>query len=149
MVGGALMGYLGGIHFWWPKITGRMYPETLARFAALIVFIGFNLTFFPQFLLGYMGMPRRYHVYPEEFQVLNVMSTAGASILGLGYLLVFTYLVYSLFYGQKAVANPWGAKGLEWDTTSPPPTFNFDESEIVTVNEPAYNYKPGREVHVG
>jgi cytochrome c oxidase subunit 1 len=149
MVGGQVVAFLGGLHFWWPKMTGRMYSEPLGKAAAILVFVGFNLTFFPQFVLGYMGMPRRYHAYPEEWQVLNVLSTAGASILGLGYLLVFTYLVYSLFYGQKAVANPWGAKGLEWDTTSPPPTFNFDESEIVTVNEPAYNYKPGREVHVG
>src|ERR1700757_3509481 len=77
MVGGMVMAYLGGIHFWWPKITGRMYPEALGKFAAFLVFVGFNLTFFPQFLLGYLGMPRRYHVYPEECQVLNVMSTAG------------------------------------------------------------------------
>src|SRR6185295_7011550 len=75
MVGGAIMGYLGGIHFWWPKITGRMYPEGWARVAAIVVFLGFNLTFFPQFILGYLGMPRRYHAYPPEFQVLNVMST--------------------------------------------------------------------------
>ena len=87
MVGGAIMGYLGGLHFWWPKITGRLYPEMWARVAAVIVFVGFNLTFFPQFILGYLGMPRRYHAYPEEFQVLNVMSSAGASILGVGYLL--------------------------------------------------------------
>ena len=113
------------------------------------MFIGFNLTFFPQFVLGYMGMPRRYHSYPDEWQVLNVLSTAGATILGAGYLLVFSYFVWSLFYGKKAVANPWGAKGLEWEIPSPPPTFNFDENEVVTVNEPAYNYKPAREVHVG
>ena len=86
MVGGALMGYLGALHFWWPKMFGRMYPEWPARISAVIVFLGFNLTFFPQFVLGYLGMPRRYHYYPEEFQVLNVMSTAGASILGLGLL---------------------------------------------------------------
>jgi cytochrome c oxidase subunit 1 len=140
MVGGALMGYLGGIHFWWPKITGRMYPETLARFAALIVFIGFNLTFFPQFLLGYMGMPRRYHVYPEEFQVLNVMSTAGASILGLGYLLPLCYLLWSLRYAALAGANPWRASGLEWTTPSPPPTENFAVTPVVT--EDPYHYRP-------
>src|SRR5438270_1749392 len=81
MVGGMVMAYLGGIHYWWPKISGRMYPEGWAKFAALVVFVGFNLTFFPQFILGYLGMPRRYHAYPPEFQVLNVMSTAGASIL--------------------------------------------------------------------
>jgi cytochrome c oxidase subunit 1 len=138
MVGGALMGYLGGMHFWWPKITGRMYPETWARVAALIVFVGFNLTFFPQFILGYLGMPRRYYAYPPEFQVLNVMSTAGASILGLGYLLPLCYLVWSLRYGARAGANPWQASGLEWTTPSPPPTENFAETPVVT--EDAYAY---------
>jgi cytochrome c oxidase subunit I len=140
MVGGALMGYLGGMHFWWPKITGRMYPELPARAAALIVFIGFNLTFFPQFILGYLGMPRRYHVYPEEFQVLNVMSTAGASILGIGYLLPLCYLIWSLRYGALAGANPWRATGLEWTTPSPPPTENFTETPVVT--EEPYTYAP-------
>ena len=95
MVGGTVMAYLGGIHFWWPKITGRMYPEGWARFAALMIFVGFNLTFFPQFVLGYLGMPRRYAVYPPEFQVLNVMSSAGASILGVGYLIPLIYLIWS------------------------------------------------------
>jgi cytochrome c oxidase subunit 1 len=140
MVGGALMGYLGGLHFWWPKITGRMYPETWARMAALIVFVGFNLTFFPQFILGYLGMPRRYHVYPDEFQVLNVMSTAGASILGLGYLLPLCYLVWSLRYAPRAGANPWHAAGLEWTTPSPPPTENFTETPVVT--DDPYTYVP-------
>jgi len=126
MVGGALMGYLGGLHFWWPKISGRMYPESWARVAALILFVGFNLTFFPQFVLGYLGMPRRYHVYPPEFQVLNVLSTAGASILGIGYILPLLYFVWSLRYGAIASANPWKAVGLEWMTSSPPPTHNFE-----------------------
>jgi cytochrome c oxidase subunit 1 len=138
MVGGALMGYLGGIHFWWPKITGRMYPEMPARMAALIVFIGFNLTFFPQFLLGYLGMPRRYHVYPEEFQILNVMSSAGATILGVGYLIPLIYLIWSMRYGPKSTANPWQAKGLEWQTSSPPPTENFETAQ--RVDEEAYQY---------
>ena len=83
MVGGALMGYLGGLHYWWPKISGRMYPEGWGRFSALVIFVGFNLTFLPQFVAGFMGMPRRYHAYPPEFQVFNVLSSAGASILGL------------------------------------------------------------------
>ncbi len=132
MVGGTIMAYLGGLHYWWPKMTGRMYPEGLARVSAFIVFLGFNLTFFPQFLLGYLGMPRRYYAYPPEFQVLNVMSTAGASILGVGYLLPITYLLWSLRYGRVAVANPWGASGLEWQTPSPPPTDNFPRTPIVT-----------------
>src|SRR5213594_1897918 len=142
MVGGAIMGYLGGIHFWWPKISGRMYPEMWARVAAVIVFAGFNLTFFPQFILGYLGMPRRYHAYPDEFQVLNVMSTAGASILGVGYLLPMIYLLWSLRYGEPAGENPWDATGLEWRTPSPPPRDNFATAPTVSGEPYAY---PGRE----
>ena len=138
MVGGMVMAYMGGLHFWWPKITGRMYPDAWARFASLVVFVGFNLTFFPQFLLGYLGMPRRYHAYPEEFQVLNVMSSAGASILGIGYLIPLIYLLWSLKYGPIAGPNPWGAKGLEWETPSPPPTENFKQTPVVT--EEPYEY---------
>jgi cytochrome c oxidase subunit 1 len=146
MVGGVVMGYLGGMHFWWPKITGRMYPEGWAKLSALIVFIGFNLTFFPQFVVGYLGMPRRYHAYAEEFQILNVMSTAGASILAVGYLLPMIYFLWSLRYGEHVGPNPWGAHGLEWETSSPPPTHNFDQTPIVT--EPAYHYEREREVEV-
>jgi cytochrome c oxidase subunit I len=138
MVGGAIMGYLGGLHFWWPKITGRMYPEMWARVAAVLVFVGFNLTFFPQFILGYLGMPRRYHAYTEEFQVLNVMSSAGASILALGYLLPALYFAWSMRYGAHAPANPWGATGLEWKTSSPPLTENFPVQPVV--DEEAYAY---------
>ncbi|HTG61623.1 MAG TPA: cytochrome c oxidase subunit I [Terriglobia bacterium] len=138
MVGGALMGYLGGLHFWWPKITGRLYPDKWARLAAAIIFIGFNLTFFPQFMLGYLGMPRRYAFYPPEFQVLNVMSSAGASILGVGYLIPLVYMIWSMRYGPIAGPNPWRAKGLEWQTPSPPPTENFEEIPVVT--EEAYDY---------
>jgi cytochrome c oxidase subunit 1 len=138
MVGGALMGYLGAVHFWWPKMTGRMYSDLWAKIAAVLVFLGFNLTFFPQFLVGYLGMPRRYHYYPDEFQVLNVMSTAGASILGLGYLIPLCYLTWSLRYGERATSNPWRAAGLEWTIPSPPITHNFEE--IPTVTEEAYHY---------
>jgi cytochrome c oxidase subunit 1 len=138
MVGGMVMAYLGGIHFWWPKISGRMYPEAWARFSAILIFVGFNLTFFPQYILGYLGMPRRYHVYPEEFQVLNVMSSAGASILAVGYLFPLTYLLWSLRYGPHAPPNPWRATGLEWTTASPPPTQNFIQAPVV-VDEP-YDY---------
>ena len=138
MVGGAVMGYLGGIHFWWPKITGRMYPNMWAGIAAAIIFIGFNLTFFPQFILGYLGMPRRYAFYPAEFQVLNVMSSAGATVLGVGYLIPLIYLIWSMRYGPIAEPNPWGATGLEWKTPSPPPTENFTEIPVVT--EEAYAY---------
>jgi cytochrome c oxidase subunit I len=139
MVGGAVMGYLGGLHFWWPKISGRMYPEGWGRLAALLVFVGFNLTFFPQFILGYMGMPRRYWQYPPEFQVLNVLSTAGSTILAVGYVLPMVYFLWSMRYGKIADDNPWGAAGLEWKTSSPPPTFNFEEEPEVTWE--AYNYE--------
>jgi cytochrome c oxidase subunit 1 len=140
MVGGAIMGYMGGIHYWWPKISGKLYPEAWARFSALVIFIGFNLTFFPQFILGYLGMPRRYHAYPAEFQILNVMSSAGASILGVGYVVPLIYFAWSMRYGKAAPANPWGATGLEWDTPSPPPTENFPVTPIVRT-EP-YRYSP-------
>lgn len=140
MVGGAVMGYLGGLHFWWPKITGRLYPAAWGNFAAILIFAGFNLTFFPQFLLGYLGMPRRYHAYPPEWQVLNVMSSAGASILGIGYLLPLGYLLWSLRYGAVAGNNPWHATGLEWTIQSPPITHNFEHTPIVT-SEP-YDYQP-------
>ncbi|MFP5262953.1 MAG: cytochrome c oxidase subunit I [Blastocatellia bacterium] len=146
MVGGTIMGYLGGLHYWWPKMTGRLYPEGWARFAALVIFVGFNLTFFPQFLLGYMGMPRRYHAYTEEFQVLNVMSSAGASILGVGYLIPMVYFIWSMRYGPYAPSNPWGAVGLEWMTTSPPPTENFPETPVVTWE--AYEFRPLEEAEV-
>jgi cytochrome c oxidase subunit 1 len=109
-----------------------MYPEIWGKLAAMIVFVGFNLTFFPQFVLGYLGMPRRYHAYPDEFQVLNVMSSAGASILGVGYILPMIYLAWSMRYGKKAGANPWPATGLEWQTPSPPPQENFLEPPVVT-----------------
>ena len=138
MVGGTVMAYLGGLHYWWPKITGRMYPEGWAKLSALIIFLGFNLTFFPQFVLGYLGMPRRYHVYPEEFQVLNVLSTAGASVLAVGYLMPLIYFIWSLRYGRLAGANPWNATGLEWKTPSPPPTHNFEETPVV--RHDAYDY---------
>jgi cytochrome c oxidase subunit 1 len=96
------------------------------------------LTFFPQFLLGYMGMPRRYHVYPPEFQVFNVLSSAGASVLGLGYLIPAIYLLWSINNGELAGNNPWGATGLEWQTSSPPPTENFEVTPVVTTE--AYDY---------
>jgi cytochrome c oxidase subunit 1 len=141
MVGGAIMGYLGGIHFWWPKISGKMYPEGWARFSALVLFVGFNLTFFPQFILGYLGMPRRYHAYPEEFQVLNVLSSAGASILAVGYLIPMIYLIWSMRYGKPAPANPWGATGLEWQTPSPPPSYNFEQTPVVTEEPYVYSHE--------
>lgn len=131
MVGGTTLAYLGGLHFWWPKISGRMYPEGWGKAAAIVIFLGFNLTFFPQFIMGYLGMPRRYHEYAPEFQVYHVLSTAGASILAVGYVLPLLYLFWSMRNGPIAGNNPWGATGLEWQTTSPPPTENFTETPVV------------------
>ncbi len=158
MVGGMVTAFMGGLHYWWPKITGRMYPEKLGQLAALTMYLGFNLTFFPQFVLGYLGMPRRYHAYAPEFQIYNVMSSAGASILGVAYLLPLIYFLWSLKYGKKAPANPWKATGLEWQTTSPPPKHNFHETPIV--DGPPYQYSaeqteaelllnPNKETHYG
>ncbi len=132
MVGGQVIAYLGGIHYWWPKMTGRMYSEFWGKISAMLVFIGFNLTFFPQFILGYMGMPRRYASYSEEFQVLNIFSTAGASVLGVGLVMPVIYLTQSLISGKRAGDNPWMLPGLEWRTASPPPTENFEVMPVVT-----------------
>jgi cytochrome c oxidase subunit 1 len=148
MVGGMVMAYLGGMHFWWPKMSGRLYPEGWAKLAALITFIGFNLTFFPQFILGYMGMPRRYASYPPEFQVLNVLSSAGASILAVGFILPLIYFLWSMRYGEVAGPNPWRATGLEWQTTSPPPTHNFEEIPVVTQEPYHYGEEEEKEVPV-
>ena len=142
MVGGMVMAYMGGLHYWWPKMTGRMYSEWWARLSALIIFIGFFLTFIPQFVLGYNGMPRRYHTYVPEFQVWNVLSSAGASILAVGYVLPLAYLLYSLRFGKLAGENPWKATGLEWQIPSPPPPHNFEETPVI-YREP-YEYHTGK-----
>ncbi len=144
MVGGAIIGYLGGLHFWWPKITGRMYPEVWGRISAAIIFLGFNLTFFPQFIVGYLGMPRRYHAYVPEFQVWHILSTAGASLLAIGFIMPVIYLTWSLKYGEKAGNNPWMAAGLEWETSSPPPTENFTYQPII--NHDAYEFENVKEI---
>ena len=139
MVGGMVMAFMSGLHFWWPKITGRMYSEVWGKTGAVLIFAGFNFTFFPQFVLGYLGMPRRYHVYPEEWQILHVMSTAGASVLAVGYAVMMMALVWSLFRGRRAGANPWKAKGLEWELlASPPPAHNFEKTPVVTSEAYAY-----------
>jgi cytochrome c oxidase subunit 1 len=148
MVGGAIMGYLGGLHFWWPKMTGRMYSDFFSKVSAIMVFVGFNITFLPQFVVGYLGMPRRYHSYPDEMQVLNVMSSAGATVLGLGYVLPVIYFLYSLKYGRVAGPNPWGASGLEWQTQSPPLVENFVEVPIVTSEPYEYEHVVAKEKHL-
>jgi cytochrome c oxidase subunit I len=139
MVGATVSAFFGGLHYWWPKMTGRLYPEILARFAAILTLIGFNLTFFPQFILGYLGMLRRSYTYPPQWQSWNVLSSAGASILAVAYLMPLFYLGWSLFRGERAEPNPWRATGLEWTTASPPPKHNFEEIPIVKVGPYAYD----------
>jgi cytochrome c oxidase subunit 1 len=140
MVGGTVSAFFGALHYCWPKITGRLYPESWARFAAILTYVGFNLTFFPQFVLGYLGMPRRYYTYPADWQSWNLLSSAGASILAVAYALPLFYLGWSVFWGRKAGANPWRATGLEWTTPSPPPQHNFERTPVVVA--PPYCYDP-------
>ena len=138
MVGGSVSAFFGGLHFWWPKITGRMYPQGIAKFTAVTLFFGFNFTFFPQFVMGYLGMPRRYASYLPEFQPWHVMSSTGAAVLAVAYLLPLGYFAWSLRYGKPAGDDPWQATGLEWRTSSPPPTHDFDATP--TVREAPYDY---------
>jgi cytochrome c oxidase subunit 1 len=138
MMGSALVAMLGGIHYWWPKITGRLYSERWGQLAFVFVFIGFNLTFFPQFLMGTHGMPRRYYNYPPEFQLLNQMSTVGSYLLAVGFVIMAVYLLHSVFAGRPAPANPRGGATLEWRCASPPPTHNFDSPP--PVGDP-YDYR--------
>jgi cytochrome c oxidase subunit I len=125
MMGSALIAMIGGLHHWWPKMTGRMFSEFWGKIACALVFIGFNVTFFTQFMLGSQGMPRRYYAYQPEFQIYHHISTGGSYIMGLGFLITAIYLIHSLYAGRKAPANPWGGASLEWQCTSPPPHDNF------------------------
>ncbi|QQO23433.1 cbb3-type cytochrome c oxidase subunit I [Bradyrhizobium diazoefficiens] len=146
MVGATVSAFFGALHYWWPKMTGRLYPEMWARFAAILTYVGFNLTFFPQFVLGYLGMPRRSYAYPEDWQSWNLLSSAGASILAVAYFLPLLYLGWSLFWERKADANPWRATGLEWITSSPPPKHNFERTPIVQLGP--YSYDPENDTFV-
>ena len=148
MVGGMVMAFLAGLHYWWPKITGKMYNEPLAKIACGIIFLGFNVTFLPQFIMGSQGMPRRYFNYIEQFQVFHQVSTIGSYILGLGFLIVFYYLVKSIFTGKKASANPWGSRGLEWQVSTPPPLHNFHHTPVI-INGPYEYHKPMDEFQLG
>ncbi|MFK7734965.1 MAG: cbb3-type cytochrome c oxidase subunit I [Pirellulaceae bacterium] len=139
MVGGTLVGFLGGVFHWWPKMTGKMFSELWGKISCLLIFLGFNMTFLPQFVLGSRGMPRRYATYVPEFQELHVMSSYGAFLLGFGLFVALGVILHSLFRGKKAPPNPWGGATLEWQCTSPPPYYNFLNPPAV--NDP-YNYKP-------
>jgi len=131
MMGGTVTAFIGGLHHWWPKMTGRMYSEKLGRLSALLYFVGFNVTFFSQFIMGSRGMPRRYYNYLDQFQPLHAFSTVGSWILGLGFLIMLYNLIDSLRNGAKAPKNPWGGLSLEWQAESPPVTENFVHRPIV------------------
>lgn len=148
MVGGMVMAFLAGIHYWWPKMTGRMFNETLAKIACGIIFIGFNVTFLPQFVMGSLGMPRRYFNYIEQFQVYHQISTIGSYILGIGFVMIFYYLVKSIFTGEKAPPNPWGSRALEWQINSRPPLHNFHHTPVI-INGPYDYHKPMDEFQLG
>jgi cytochrome c oxidase subunit 1 len=139
MVGAVIMAFLAGLHYWFPKMFGRTYHEGWGLVAATLIILGFNATFIPQFLLGNYGMPRRYYQYPERFQALNVASTAGASLLAFGLIIIVIYLTLALRWGKRCEQNPWGSKGFEWMTPSPPPTHNFDE--IPTITQEPHDYR--------
>jgi cytochrome c oxidase subunit 1 len=132
MMGGTVMAFMGGLHHWWPKITGRMYNEKLARFSVIFVFVGFNVTFFTQFILGSRGMPRRYYTYLDQFQPLHAFSTVGSWLIGAGFLIMLIYLLQSLKSGPRAPRNPWGGISLEWETQSPPIMENFHDTPEMT-----------------
>lgn len=148
MMGGTVFAFLGGLHYWWPKITGKMYKEGIAKVAAAILFIGFNVTFLPQFVLGSQGMPRRYYNYVEQFTTLHQLSTVGTWIMLLGFITIAVYLVQSLRNGTKAPSNPWNARSLEWMTSCPPPTENFAYTPVVT-HGPYDFHKPIAEFQLG
>ena len=132
MVGGAIMAFFAGLHYWFPKFVGRMYYEGPAKLGCLIIFIGFNVTFLPQFVMGARGLPRRYYDFPPEFTTLNQISTIGAWITPIGAAITFYYLYKAAFHGEKAPDNPWKAATLEWQTTSPPYHENFETEPVVT-----------------
>jgi cytochrome c oxidase subunit 1 len=138
MMGGTVIAFLGGLHHWWPKMTGRSYSERWGKIAWVLVIVGFNLTFFAQFVLGTQGMPRRYHEYLPQFTFLHQLSTIGSQILGVGLFVVLFYLIHSLFRGERAGNNPWGGRSLEWHTATPPITHNFDAD--ITVDRGPYEF---------
>jgi cytochrome c oxidase subunit 1 len=131
MFGGLVVAMLGGLHYWWPKFTGKMYNERLGQIACGLVFVGFNITFIAQFIMGSLGMPRRYYTYAVEYQVYHQVSSAGSYVLACGFILMLGYLLHSLWAGARAPANPWGGATLEWMTSSPPRFDNFEAAPTV------------------
>jgi cytochrome c oxidase subunit 1 len=143
MMGSTLVAFLGGLHYWWPKLTGRMYPERLGQLCSIGVFVGFNTTFLPQFVMGARGMPRRYWDYDPEFTIFHRISTIGALILGISMATQVVYLIWSLKKGKKAAQNPWGGTTLEWSAPTPPTLYNFSSPPVL---HEIYNYDDLEEV---
>jgi len=148
MMGGMLMAFMAGVHYWWPKIFGKMYNETLAAINCVILFIGFNVTFLPQFIMGSQGMPRRYYNYLEQFQSMHQYSTIGAYILGIGFLVCAYYFMESILRGKKAPSDPWNSRAMEWMISSPAPPHNFDYTPVI-INGPYDYHKPKSEFQLG
>mgnify|MGYP000492328968 FL=1 len=148
MMGGTLIALLAGLHFWWPKMTGKLYNEKFAKIASVFIFVGFNVTFLPQFVMGAQGMPRRYYNYVDQFTAFHQTPTIGSYLLGVGFLIILYYLMHSLFKGAKSPANPWGSRGLEWQATSPPDFHNFDHTPVV-IHGPYDYHQPMEEFQLG
>jgi len=148
MMGGMVMAFLGGLHYWWPKMFGKMYSEFWGKIAAAIIFVGFNMTFLPQFIMGSQGMPRRYFNYIDQFQGFHQFSTLGAYVMGIGFVIIAAYLLHSLLKGEKAPSNPWGSRALEWQTSSPPDLHNFTYTPVI-INGPYDYHKPMSEFQLG
>jgi cytochrome c oxidase subunit 1 len=144
MMGGTVIAFLGGLHYWWPKMFGRMYNEKLARIGCALVFVGFNMTFLTQFILGSRGMPRRYYNYLDQFQPLHQFSTVGSWVLGTGLIMAAVSLLGSLRKPYDAPENPWGGRTFEWETQSPPIEHNFDFDPVL--KHGPYDYRPARKV---
>lgn len=148
MMGGTVIALLGGLHYWWPKMTGRMYNEFWGKITCGIIFVSFNMTFLPQFIMGSQGMPRRYFNYVDQFQGLHQFSTIGSYILGLGFVTMAVYLAWSLFKGPRAASNPWKSRSLEWMASSPPAHHNFEYTPAI-LHGPYDHHKPMREFRMG
>ena len=149
MVGGTVIGFLSGLHYWWPKMTGKLYSESLARISFVLVFFGFNLTFMTQFVMGSQGMPRRYYDYLEQYQGLHGFSSVGSYILGLGFLVMLYMFAKSLTSGEKAPPNPWGSAGYEWMTATPPVEHNFVQQPVMTRGPYDYHLATEEELYDG
>ncbi|MDZ7718864.1 MAG: cytochrome c oxidase subunit I [Balneolaceae bacterium] len=148
MMGGMVMAFLGGLHYWWPKMFGKMYSEFWGKIVAAIIFVGFNMTFLPQFIMGSQGMPRRYFNYIDQFQPFHQFSTMGAYVMGVGFLIMAAYLLHSLLRGEKAPSNPWNSRALEWQASSPPDLHNFEHTPVI-INGPYDYHKPMSEFQLG